>query len=202
MEALSFKSLLIFKNLEPEKSSVCTIPINFRARWREWRLFVMSSCKHFEEILLLQSINTSLVGKAGAVFSDYKQCLLELQKWFQEHRCKDEVCLGEGRVCRQLALLHHTCYNSSSLYLYNLASGMNLDEPSQWYDASPLPFYFLPPTAARERGTEENISKSCPLNDVWWQARGNLELLQLFPQGYFKSSALTHFSLILPESLA
>lgn len=44
---------------------------------------------------------------------------------------------------------------------------MNLDEPSQWYEASPLPFCFLPATAARERGTEENISKSCPLNDVW-----------------------------------
>ena len=38
---------------------------------------------------------------------------------------------------------------------------MNLDDPSQWYEASTLPFYFLPATAARERGTEENISKSC-----------------------------------------
>ena len=64
--------------------------------------------------------------------------------------------MGEGRVCRQLALLHHTCYNSSSLYLYNLASGMNLDEPSQWYDAQWV--FFL---AAK-------IQASLPQADVTW----------------------------------
>lgn len=40
----------------------------------------MLSYKHSEEIPLIQSINMSLLGKTGAVFSDNKECLLELQE--------------------------------------------------------------------------------------------------------------------------
>lgn len=66
-----------------------------------------------------------------------------------------------------------------------LASGMNLDEPSQWYMTSPL-LLLLPATAARERGTEENISKSCPLNDVCGDKLGELGIAAVISAGVFQ----------------
>lgn len=70
------------------------------------------------------------------------------------------------------------------------------------------PIFFLPVTGTRVIETEENIPKSC-WNFLVMIKRcggdrlgGDLESLQLFPQGYFISSALMRFSLILPESLA
>lgn len=70
--------------------------------------------KHFEEIPLLQSMHVSLLGKTGAVFSGYKECLLELQEYgcnFRNiiARVRFYLGLGSGQSCptpATTALLH------------------------------------------------------------------------------------------------
>ena len=58
-----------------------------------------------------------MLGKTGAVFSDDKECLLELQECGSSFRnviVRVRFCLGVG-VWRELANSSHTCCNVVSL---------------------------------------------------------------------------------------
>lgn len=71
----------------------------------------------------------SLLRKIGAVFSDYKECVLELQEYGSHFRN-----IAWVRFCFwvwhgvSLPKSSYTCYNIFSLYYYSVAQGLNLDD--------------------------------------------------------------------------
>lgn len=73
---------------------------------------IMSTYERFEEIPSIQSINMSLLGKIRAVFSDYKECLLELQECGSNFRhiiASVWFCLGVQHGV-SWPKSSHTCY--------------------------------------------------------------------------------------------